>query len=147
MVILQYKKGGEGMYDPDEKCKAMIASLKKLCRQKNITPHALAKEAGISTSTMSYLMNGRTRPQVYTILMICNVLGVQISELFDSENSSLSEKYPQTANGYRTSEERELLDCYRHLSAKKRELLRVYVEMLLQYNEKIPWEDAGNPLT
>lgn len=54
------------MYDPDEECKAMIAEIKRLCEQMNLTPHALAKEAGISTSTISYLMNGKTKPQVYT---------------------------------------------------------------------------------
>lgn len=38
------------MYDSDKECKSMIATIKKLCEQKNMTPHALAKEAGISTS-------------------------------------------------------------------------------------------------
>lgn len=36
------------MYDPDEECKAMIAEIKRLCEQMNLTPHALAKEAGTS---------------------------------------------------------------------------------------------------
>ena len=47
------------MYDPDEKCKEMISTLKRLCKQKGIKPHVLAKEAGISTSTISYLVNGK----------------------------------------------------------------------------------------
>ena len=42
------------MYDPDEECKAMIVAIKRLCEQKNMTPHALAKEAGVSTSTISW---------------------------------------------------------------------------------------------
>lgn len=62
------------MYDPDEKCKSMIATIKELCEQKNMTPHALAKEAGISTSTISYLINRKANPQIYTILILCNVL-------------------------------------------------------------------------
>ena len=66
------------MYDPDEECKAMIATIKRLCEQKNMTPHALAKEAGISTSTISYLVNGKTKPQVYTILMLCWECGLPI---------------------------------------------------------------------
>lgn len=67
------------MYNPDEECKTMVAALKKLCEQKGMSPHALAKEAGISTSTISYLMKGKTKPQVYTILELCNVLGISIS--------------------------------------------------------------------
>lgn len=60
------------MYDPDKECKEMIETVKRLCEQKNITPHVLAKQAGISTSTISYLVNGKTKPQVYTVLLLCN---------------------------------------------------------------------------
>ena len=118
------------MYNPDEECKAMVAALKKLCEQKGMSPHALAKEAGISTSTISYLMKGKTRPQVYTLLELCNVLGVSINELFDRPDADMS---AETGIQYITCDEKKLLDCYRGLSDKKKELLRIYVDMLHQY--------------
>jgi len=122
------------MYDPDEECKAMIVAIKRLCEQKNMTPHALAKEAGVSTSTISYLVNGKTKPQVYTILLLCNVLGVRISDLFDNvattEISGLGVRYI-------TWEEEKLLDYYQGLSDKKKELLRIYVDMLQQYEDEL----------
>ena len=118
------------MYNPDEECKAMVAALKKLCEQKGMSPHALAKEAGISTSTISYLMKGKTRPQVYTLLELCNVLGVSINELFDRPDTDVS---TETGIQYITCDEKNLLDCYRGLSDKKKELLRIYVDMLRQY--------------
>ena len=118
------------MYNPDEECKAMVAALKKLCEQKGMSPHALAKEAGISTSTISYLMKGKTRPQVYTLLELCNVLGVSINELFDRPDTDVS---TETGIQYITCDEKKLLDCYRGLSDKKKELLRIYVDMLRQY--------------
>ena len=122
------------MYDPDEECKAMIVAIKRLCEQKNMTPHALAKEAGVSTSTISYLVNGKTKPQVYTILLLCNVLGVRISDLFDNvattEISGLGVRYI-------TWEEEKLLDYDRGLSDKKKELLRIYVDMLQQYEDEL----------
>ena len=118
------------MYNPDEECKAMVAALKKLCEQKGMSPHALAKEAGISTSTMSYLMKGKTRPQVYTVLELCNVLGVSINELFDRPDADMS---AETGIQYITCDEKKLLDCYRGLSDKKKKLLRIYVDMLRQY--------------
>ena len=123
------------MYDPDEECKAMIATIKRLCEQKNMTPHALAKEAGISTSTISYLVKGKTKPQIYTILMLCNVLGVRISDLFD-DNVAATEI---SGSGVQciTCEEEKLLDCYRGLSDKKRELLRIYVDMLRKYEDEL----------
>ncbi|MCI6996754.1 MAG: helix-turn-helix transcriptional regulator [Eubacterium sp.] len=118
------------MYNPDEECKAMVAALKKLCEQKGMSPHALAKEAGISTSTISYLMKGKTRPQVYTVLELCNVLGVSINELFSRAGTDVT---AETGIQYITCDEKKLLDCYRGLSEKKKELLRIYVDMLRQY--------------
>ena len=125
------------MYNPDEECKAMVAALKKLCEQKGMSPHALAKEAGISTSTISYLMKGKTRPQVYTVLELCNVLGVSINELFSRPDTDVT---AETGIQYITCDEKKLLDCYRGLSEKKKELLRIYVDMLRQY-EGISVED------
>ena len=122
------------MYDPDKECKEMIETVKRLCEQKNITPHALAKQAGISTSTISYLVNGKTMPQVYTVLLLCNVLGVRISDLFDTvATTEISESRVQ----YITYDEEKLLECYRELSDKKRELLRIYVDMLRQYEDEL----------
>ena len=122
------------MYDPDKECKEMIETVKRLCEQKNITPHALAKQAGISTSTISYLVDGKTKPQVYTVLLLCNVLGVRISDLFDTvATTEISESRVQ----YITYDEEKLLECYRELSDKKRELLRIYVDMLRQYEDEL----------
>ena len=122
------------MYDPDKECKEMFETVKRLCEQKNITPHALAKQAGISTSTISYLVNGKTKPQVYTVLLLCNVLGVRISDLFDTvATTEISESRVQ----YITYDEEKLLECYRELSDKKRELLRIYVDMLRQYEDEL----------
>ena len=122
------------MYDPDKECKEMIETVKRLCEHKNITPHALAKQAGISTSTISYLVNGKTKPQVYTVLLLCNVLGVRISDLFDTvATTEISESRVQ----YITYDEEKLLECYRELSDKKRELLRIYVDMLRQYEDEL----------
>lgn len=123
------------MYDPDEECKAMIAAIKRLCEQKNMSPHALAKEAGISTSTISYLVNGKTKPQVCTVLMLCNVLGVRISDLFD--NNVKPTEISESGVQYITCEEEKLLNCYRGYSDKKKELLRIYLDMLQRYDEEL----------
>ena len=123
------------MYDPDEECKAMIAAIKRLCEQKNMSPHALAKEAGISTSTISYLVNGKTKPQVCTVLMLCNVLGLRISDLFD--NNVKPTEISESGVQYITCEEEKLLNCYRGYSDKKKELLRIYLDMLQRYDEEL----------
>lgn len=120
------------MYNPDEECRAMVAMLKRICEQRGMSPRTVAIRAGISTSTMSYIVKGKTNPQVYTVLQLCNALGVQIGDLFE-RGDGVSE-----AVEYVTSEEKELVDCYRCLSDRKKELLRIYVDMLRQYDEKLP---------
>lgn len=122
-------KEKRAMYDPDEECSKMIASIKRLCDERGMKPHTLAKEAGISSSTMSYLLNGKTMPYIYTIFMLCNVLDVTISELFGEKNEG------NTALSQISDEEEKLVQQYRQLSKQKQELLRVYLDMLLKYED------------
>lgn len=120
------------MYNPEEECELMVATLKKLCDQKGVSPHAVAIKAGISTSTMSYIMKGKTNPQVYTVLQLCNALGVQIGDLFTRKDEGVLDIVESI-----TCEEKELVDCYRCLSKLEKELLIIYVDMLQQYDERL----------
>lgn len=120
------------MYNPEEECKVMVAALKKLCDQEGMSPHAVEIKAGISTSTMSYIMKGKTNPQVYTVLQLCNALGVQIGDLFARKDEGVLDIVESI-----TCEEKELVDCYRCLSKLKKELLIIYVDMLQQYDERL----------
>lgn len=120
------------MYNPEEEFKSMATTLKKLCEQEGMSPHAVAIKAGISTSTMSYIMSGETNPQVYTVLQICNALGIQIGELFDRKDDEVLDTVVHV-----TCDEKKLVDCYRCLSSQKKELLRIYVDMLRRYDEKL----------
>ena len=67
--------------------------------------------------------------------MLCNVLGVRISDLFD--NSAMLTEISSSGVQYITCEEEKLLDCYRGLSDEKRKLLRIYVDMLRQYEDEL----------
>lgn len=114
------------MYDPDKECRAMLLALKRLCEEKNITPYALARKAGVSTSTISYLMSGKTKPQFYTILALCDALEVPVGALFEAP----------CGKGGQTAGEERLLDCYRDLSERKRAMLWTYADMLRRYDDK-----------
>lgn len=46
------------MYNPDDDYKAMLAKLRTICQNKNITQYALSKATGMSTSSLSCLMRG-----------------------------------------------------------------------------------------
>lgn len=132
---IKNKKGGKKMYNPEDECKAIIDAIIKICSQKGMTPHALAQKAGISSSTISYLMNGKTKPQMYTVLQLCNILDVTISELLDRKETAISQKIRPW---HKEIEEKKLIEEYRYLSDKKKKLLRLYLDMLQSFdNERI----------
>lgn len=72
-------------------------------------------------------MNGKTNPQLYTLLAICNVLDVSISDLLSTEKQDGGEES--------WKEEKKLLSSYRKLSPGKKRLLAAYTEMLLNYQD------------
>lgn len=113
------------MYNPDEDYRLMLERLKSICKQKNKTQYAIAKRTGISTSSMSNLMKGDSRPYLYTMLLICDALDISIRELFESNDTG------------GTAEEEQIITAYRIMSPEKRRALKIYADMLQQYNGMI----------
>lgn len=113
------------MYNPDKDYQVMLTKLKTICQDKNITQYALAKATGMSTSSLSCLMRGETKPYIYTVLTICDALDVTISDLFEKQ-----------ASGYDEDVE-NLIRAYRCLSPEKKRMLKNYMDMLLQYDGKL----------
>ncbi|MDO4306357.1 MAG: helix-turn-helix transcriptional regulator [Eubacteriales bacterium] len=110
------------MYNPDEEYQHMLDKFKIICKQKNKTQYALAKATGISDSSIWNIMNGVSKPYIYTMLLLCEALEISMGELF--------------ANFGLSSEEESIISAYRSLSPKKRRMLEVYVDMLLKYDEE-----------
>lgn len=113
------------MYKPEEEYQRMLERLKEICKQRKMTQYALAKATGMSTSSMNSLMKGETKPYIFTLLMICEVLNVSIGELFESRSSGNDEN------------EEILIRIYRNLPPEKQKMLNVYVDMLVQYNGEL----------
>ena len=58
----------------------------ELCQERNMAIHALARSAGIPPSTVKNILNGASRnPGVVTIKMICDGLGISLTEFFDTD--------------------------------------------------------------
>ena len=58
----------------------------ELCAAKNMTINKLANEAGMSPSSLKSILYGRSKnPGIVTIKIICDGLGITISEFFDTE--------------------------------------------------------------
>lgn len=57
-----------------------------LANDNNITLHRLSLESGISYSTLSSFLNGKSRsPKLVTLLHICEGLGIELNEFFSDK--------------------------------------------------------------
>ena len=68
------------MYNSKEKCKEIAQKFKELCNARGTTPYKVAVQAGLSTSTVSCFLSGKTIPKLDTMLMLCNSLGISITD-------------------------------------------------------------------
>lgn len=108
----------------DETYQKMLEKLREHCEREKMSIYALAKNTNLSTSSLSNLLNGKTKPYVYTLLLICDALSISITDLADKDVSM-------------TEDEKWIISSYRSLSTKKKEMLTTYIKMLSQYEEKM----------
>lgn len=59
----------------------MYENFKKLLSEKKITPYKVAKETGISQSTLSDWKNGKSSPKYDKLIRIANYLNVDVNTL------------------------------------------------------------------
>ena len=110
------------MYTPDEDYQHILDKLNAIRKQKNISKYALAKATGMYTSSMSNLLNGKTKPYLYNMLLICNVLRIPLGELLEKDNCE---------------NEEWLISAYRTMTPEKQRMLQIYADMLLHYDREI----------
>lgn len=84
---------------------------KEIMRQKRVTGTELAKVIGVTQGTMSLKLNGHRSTEVGEIIDIAKYLGVSVSQLCDGESDVISKV-----------DERALLNLYRQMTDKEREL-------------------------
>ncbi len=103
----------------------IIERIQELCERKHMSLYRLAKNAELPYSSLNNILHRRTCPTVTTLERLCKGLNVSLSEFFDFEI------YP-IRNEELTLEEEELLNKYKNLSLRKKELLHAYIEGLSQ---------------
>ena len=86
--------------------------LKDLMEERNWTEYKLAKEAGLSQSTISNLFKRNMLPTIPTLEAICSSFGLTLSQFF-AEGNIVS----------LTSQQRELINCWNLLSGEQKEIL------------------------
>lgn len=130
-------KGKGVMYYPEEECDKLIARIRRICKEKGVSNYALAKRSHVSSSTIHAILSGKSRPQVYTLLQMCNALEVTMEEVFaggDDESVLVAQVVEDPEEEAPVCEvsrcEWEMLEHYRRLPEEKKEWVRACVEAL-----------------
>lgn len=114
-------------YDPERECDRIMHRIVDICRTRGISQTALAKAADLSKSTVHDLFNDKNKPYMFTIYKLCNALEISVKLLLEDEIS-------KDGNDL-ASDELDLLMRYSNMSKGKKQLLRIFVEMLADYDD------------
>ncbi len=60
-------------------------AIKQARKDRNLTQAALAYEIGMEKSNLSVIENGKSNPQILTIIRICSALEISVDKLMDFE--------------------------------------------------------------
>ena len=101
-----------------------VKRILQLMKERGWSLYKLAKESGITYSSLSNLLHRNTEPTLSTLRNLCNGLGITLSEFFSNEESTVIVDYSR--------EERDLITGYRTLSRKDKELLLSFLSGLMK---------------
>lgn len=74
-------------------CSAVKQRLAELCYQKHWSIYKLSTESGISPSTVKSILYGKSQnPGIVTIKMLCDGLGISLSDFFGAKIFSALEQ-------------------------------------------------------
>ncbi len=97
----------------------IIAKLRQFMEQKGWTEYRLAKEAGLSQSTIANIFHRQTLPSIPTLQTLCQAFGITLSQFFaEGEAVALS------------AEQAEVLAAYCRLTPRRQELVAAMLEEL-----------------
>lgn len=88
------------------------ARIKELMRERGWTEYRLAKESGLSQSTIANLFTRNTVPSIPTLEAICQSFGITLAQFFAEYN------FVEL-----TAEQKKLFEKWRYLSVEQKELI------------------------
>ncbi len=66
----------------------IITRIKQLCNTRGWSFYRLAKESGITYSTLCTMLHKATSPSLPTLIKLCSGFGITLSEFFDANSDS-----------------------------------------------------------
>lgn len=102
-----------------------VQNVKKYCALKGVKPTVACDKSGAGKNLIGQLVNRDTVPSVERVQLLAQYLGVTTSDLLGEQNESSP-----------PSEEDRLLAGYDALSARNREKLEEYLDLLLSSQDR-----------
>lgn len=87
--------------------------LERLMKERNWTAYRLAKETGLSASTISNMFRRNTIPSIPTLETICEAFGITLAQFFAEERNIIE----------LTAEQKAFFDQWVDLTPRQKELL------------------------
>lgn len=106
----------------------IIERINTLCADREWTYYRLAKESGITYSTLCTMLHKATAPSFSTLSRICNGFGITLSQFFD-----FSDPHPSLS-----PEQRAHLTEWNRLSSSNKKHLEAYMNFLLHEQKNEP---------
>ena len=103
-----------------------------LCEARSWTTYRLAKESGITYSTLCTMLHKANAPSIPTLMKICNGLGISMSEFFREENDT----------ALLAPQDRQYLEQWTRLSPENQSAAGKYIQYLLTSQEPAPAVEA-----
>ena len=103
----------------------VIERIKALSQSRSWSNYRLAKESGITYSTLCTMLNKAYAPSISTLIKICNGFGITLAQFFDDD----------FANAAITPEQREYLQLWDSLNEENRTAAEKYLRFLLAEQE------------
>lgn len=103
----------------------IIERIKDLCHARSWTIYRLAKESGITYSTLCTMLHKSNAPSIATLQKICQGFGITLSQFFDSGNDSAA----------LTESQREHLLLWNTLSDLNQQSANQYLRFLISQQE------------
>lgn len=104
---------------------AFVQNVKKYCEIKGVKPTVACDESGAGKNLLGQLLNRDTIPSIERVQLLAQYLGVTTSDLLGEKQQSSP-----------PSEEDRLLAGYDALSARNREKLEEYLDLLLSSQDR-----------
>ena len=104
----------------------IIKRIISICKARSWTSYRLAKESGITYSTLCTMLHKANAPSLPTLIKICNGFGITLSEFFNEDDDY----------AFLTDSQKDHLAQWNSLSTENQVVAGKYIDYLLFQQEK-----------